>query len=144
MEDLINKSAPYIFGFFMIIPLIFSIPFLFKIIIGKSDKKNTGFIESPFDSKLFNLISKKIIGILGLIVSCYLIVLIISLYWLNSRVLFPFPWNIIGMVLLGLYGGCFACILGLKDVGGAGGSPSKVVTGLFSMFSKKDKTNNKR
>ena len=145
MESLAERIIFYIYGLVIILPLIYSILFLIKAIFKpKSLPQISSFFESPFKSKIFNIIASKSILSLMLLVALFLVYFGISLFFLDKK---PFPviLNITGTILFMLYYCCFTgLIYGLGKASGAGGSSKQVYKELFNIFSKYESKSTQR
>lgn len=136
MRSLLEIIFSYIYGIIIIIPLIYSVLFLIKAIFKPdSIKEVSSFFESPFKSRLFNIIAAKSILSIMLITGLFLIFFGISVFIFDERPFSGFGY-ILGMILFVLYYCCFmGLIYGLGKVSGAGGSSSQVYKELLNIFS---------
>jgi len=136
MRSLPDIIFSYIYGMIIIIPLIYSVLFLIKAIL-KPDTitQVASFFESPFKSRLFNIIAAKSILSIMLLTGLFLIYFGVSVFLFDKR-LSSDLLNLIGIILLMLYYCCFiGFIYGLGKVSGAGGSSSQVYKELLNIFS---------
>jgi uncharacterized membrane protein YbhN (UPF0104 family) len=134
-----DRITGIIYGLIIICPLFGTMYYLVRLLCRERPGKRYGqFFESPFKNKSMGKLTVKVLIIVGLIISCYLIVFI-SLRFFFPETEIPYLWNAIGLVCFGLYFGIFVALYGLGITAGhAGKSPTGILKSAMRTNFKSD------